>query len=310
MKSLPMPYFRIADVERESGLSKDVLRKWEMRYGFPAPWRDSQGDRIYPQEQVDRLCLIKRLLDSGMRPSSVVELSSESLQAMVRARPEARRDQQQADLIASSLALLRQADPDGLRQRLHNELLCQGVEHFILETLAPLNDLVGAAWARGELGLHEEHIYTEAVQGLLRHIASTLNPLTGSPRVLLTTLPGEQHGIGILMVATLFALHGVYCINLGTQTPVADIARAARERVVDIVGLSFSASYPQRRIEPALAELRQRLGQGIEIWVGGAGSTRVGTVPGDILCLPGLDLGVAAVTAWRGARQIPAESSP
>ncbi len=307
MKSLPMPYFRIADVERESGLSKDVLRKWEMRYGFPAPWRDSQGDRIYPQEQVDRLCLIKRLLDSGMRPSSVVELSSESLQALVRAQPEVRRDQQQAALIASSLALLRQSDPDALRQRLHNELLCQGVEHFILETLAPLNDVVGEAWAKGELGVHEEHIYTEAVQGLLRHIAGTLNPLTGSPRVLLTTLPGEQHGIGILMVATLFALHGVYCINLGTQTPVADIARAARERVADIVALSFSAHFPQRRIEPALAELRQRLGQDIEIWVSGAGSSRVGTVPGNILCLPGLDLGVAAVNAWRGARQFPAE---
>lgn len=62
----------ISAVERDTGLSKDVLRKWEARYGFPVPSRDENGERVYPGAQVDRLRLVKRLLDSGLRPSGVV----------------------------------------------------------------------------------------------------------------------------------------------------------------------------------------------------------------------------------------------
>ena len=55
--------FTIANVEKETGLSKDTLRMWERRYGFPAPERDPGGDRVYPAAQVERLRLIKRLID-------------------------------------------------------------------------------------------------------------------------------------------------------------------------------------------------------------------------------------------------------
>ena len=59
----------IAAVERDTGVSKDTLRVWERRYGFPAPVRDDNGDRLYPMSQVERLRLIRRLLDMGCRPA-------------------------------------------------------------------------------------------------------------------------------------------------------------------------------------------------------------------------------------------------
>ncbi|RYD60733.1 MAG: MerR family transcriptional regulator, partial [Verrucomicrobiaceae bacterium] len=52
----------IAAVERDTGISKETLRVWERRYGFPAPERDASGERLYPSEQVQRLRLVKRLL--------------------------------------------------------------------------------------------------------------------------------------------------------------------------------------------------------------------------------------------------------
>ena len=64
--------FTIANVERETGLSKDLLRMWERRYGFPAPERDANGDRVYPAEQVERLRRIKRLIDRGHRPGKLI----------------------------------------------------------------------------------------------------------------------------------------------------------------------------------------------------------------------------------------------
>ena len=62
----------IADVERDTGLSKDTLRVWERRYGFPTPTRDAQGERQYDNEQLLRLRHIRRLIDAGHRPGRVV----------------------------------------------------------------------------------------------------------------------------------------------------------------------------------------------------------------------------------------------
>ena len=73
------PSFNISAVERDTGLSKDVLRMWERRYGFPVPDRDSNGERNYPAEQVERLRLIKRLMDAGHRPGKLIATPTEEL---------------------------------------------------------------------------------------------------------------------------------------------------------------------------------------------------------------------------------------
>ena len=79
------PALGIAAVERETGLSKDLLRVWERRYGFPQPQRDAQVERLYPLEQVQRLRWIKRLLDQGARPGQVVSLPPDALQKCLEA---------------------------------------------------------------------------------------------------------------------------------------------------------------------------------------------------------------------------------
>src|SRR5512135_2440806 len=79
------PGLPIAAVERDTGLSKDTLRVWERRYGFPQPARDANGERVYPSEQVDKLRLLKRLMDQGHRPGKIAERSIEQLQALAEA---------------------------------------------------------------------------------------------------------------------------------------------------------------------------------------------------------------------------------
>jgi methanogenic corrinoid protein MtbC1 len=269
------------------------------------PLRDGVGERAYPPEQVNRLRLIKRLIDAGMRPSRIVAESEESLNALAQTRYATRpraEEGNQNDVEAVSLEMLRKEDPAGLRQRLYRELLRLGVERFVLDTLAPLNHAVGEAWARGDLGIHEEHVYTEAVQWLLRNAIDNLSDTRGTPRILLTTLPEEQHGLGILMVAALLSLRGAYCISLGTQTPVQDIAQAAAAHNADVVVLSFSIAYPQRRILPALTELSQRLGENIEIWAGGAGSARLHAPPARLRLQPSINHALEALGEWRARR--------
>jgi DNA-binding transcriptional MerR regulator/methylmalonyl-CoA mutase cobalamin-binding subunit len=291
----------ISAVERETGISKDVLRKWESRYGFPAPLRDSQGERAYPPDQVNRLRLIKRLMDTGMRPSRIVTESEANLTALAQAsqrEPNTTWLDRVEDL---TLAKLCEEDPAGLRRRLYRELLRQGLDTFVQDTLTPLSYAVGDAWARGEISIHEEHLYTEVVQDILRDTVNQLNERDGRPRVLLTTLPEEQHGIGIIMAAAVLSLRGAYCISLGTQTPVQSIAQAAEAHDANIVAVSFSNAYPQRRILPALTELRQRLAPGLELWAGGSGCRRL-TVSEDVARLaPELSQLLEALSAWRQA---------
>lgn len=300
MESTRPPALTISAVERETGLSKDVLRKWESRYGFPMPLRDSLGERAYPAEQVSRLRLIKRLMDTGMRPSRVIAESEESLRVL--ARRSEKQPSVRDDVESVTLEMLRSEDPSGLRQRLYREVLRQGMEVFVMDTLTRLNHAVGDAWVRGDLDIHEEHLYTEAVQWLLRNAIADLSAARGSPRVLLTTLPEERHGLGILMVAALLSLRGAYCISLGTQTPLRDIAQAAKAHDVDVVALSFSSLYPRRRILPALAELRRLVGGDTEIWAGGAGSASLDPPPADMLLLPELERVMQALASWRAAR--------
>jgi methylmalonyl-CoA mutase cobalamin-binding subunit/DNA-binding transcriptional MerR regulator len=293
----------IAAVERETGFSKDVLRKWETRYGFPAPTRDHLGERVYPPAQVNRLCLIKRLMDSGLRPSRVVGLNETELQELARARQAKPWMPAQDEAISACLGLLRNQPPEAIRRALRRKLLRQGIERFVLDTLTPLNVAVGEAWARGDLAIHQEHVYSEAVQWLLRDAVASLADAQGRPRVLLTTLPDEQHGLGILMLAALFSLRGANCISLGTQTPVNEVVRAALAHQADVIGLSFSIAYPPRRVQPAVTELAQQLNADIEIWAGGAGTERMGASDTGAHFLPTLEQALAALEVWQSTHQ-------
>src|SRR5207245_9678846 len=81
----------ISAVERETGLSKDVLRMWERRYGFPKPIRDDNAERRYAADQIAKLRSIKRLMDSGLRPGKLMQCSLEELNALADARVGTRR---------------------------------------------------------------------------------------------------------------------------------------------------------------------------------------------------------------------------
>jgi MerR family transcriptional regulator, light-induced transcriptional regulator len=295
------PTFSISAVERETGLSKDVLRKWETRYGFPVPLRDGLGERAYPLEQVDRLRLIKRLMDAGLRPSRLVSESEDSLNALARASQEKQQRGGNIDSDDLTLEKLQLHDPGAVRQRLYREMLRQGIERFVQDTLVQLNCAVGDAWARGELSIHEEHLYSEAVQWLLRDVIAGLTISHGTPRILLTTLPDEQHSLGLLMLAAMLSMRGANCISLGTQTPVQEIVEAAQAYQIDVVALSFSNAYPQRRIGPALAELRQQLAPNKEIWAGGTGCARLHASPEGTHLSAEMEQAMALLAAWHAA---------
>jgi DNA-binding transcriptional MerR regulator/methylmalonyl-CoA mutase cobalamin-binding subunit len=289
----------ISAVERETGLSKDVLRMWERRYAFPRPQRDENGERLYSSADVGKLRSIKRLMDVGMRPGKIIGLSAGELDALADARAGQARTAAAPGLEREVLTMLHGHDVTALQHTLANLVMRQGLQRFVQDSVVPLNAAVGDAWMRGELQVFEEHLFTEQLQVALRTAINAFPRQTGSPRVLLTTLPGEQHGLGLLMVEALLVPEGVQCISLGTQTPIEDVRRAAIAHQAHVVALSFSAAFPVRQAVDALAALRRHLPAQVALLAGGDMVRRVRrSLPGVILMS---DLGGLphALRSWR-----------
>ena len=340
------PRFTIAAVERDVGLSKDVLRVWERRYGFPAPSRDVHGERLYPAEQVQRLRQVKRLMDQGFRPGRLLALSTDELEALSGRRlpamaampaegaeatigsgmaiaeaggaqggagggtaaaqerakhrdPHAENSVPSGSELDNLLAMVRRHDGEGFLQAAQQRLVRHGLQHFVQDTVAPLAIQVGRAWETGDLQVFEEHLFTELATRVLRQAIAAV-PGGATPRILLTSLPNEQHGLGLLMVEALLSLEGAHCISLGTQMPLLEIVQAARAHRVDAVALSFSGAFPARQVPALLGQLRAVLAPTIELWAGGGGVRKASAGEG-ILIMPGLDDAVAAVARWRTA---------
>ena len=293
------PQFTIAAVERDVGVSKDVLRVWERRYGFPVPDRDPHGERLYPAGQVLRLRLIKRLMDLGHRPGRLMSTSVNELEALAGGSqgvkgPGADTGSHELDEL---FALIRQHDGAAYLQAMQQRLARQGLRQFVQDTVAPLTVQIGFAWERGRLQVFEEHLFTELTARVLRQAIAAV-PGGSEPRVLLTTLPKEPHEMGLLMVEAVLSLEGAQCISLGTQMPLMEIVDAVAAHQVDIVALSFSAAFPARQTRALLEQLRAALSGTIELWAGGAGVRKLAALDG-VMCMASLDSAIAAVSRWR-----------
>ena len=290
----------ISAVEREAGLSKDVLRMWERRYGFPKPSRDGNGERQYSVAEVAKLRAIKRLMDVGLRPGKIIHNTLQELNVLADGRTAPRREPATPAIEREILVLLSSHEAAALQNALANLLMRQGIQRFVVETLPSLNHAVGDAWMRGELAVFEEHLYTEQLQVALRTVINAFPRQTGLPKVLLTTFPGEQHGMGLLMVEALLVPEGAQCISLGVQTPIDDIRRAALAHEVHVIALSFSGAFPVRQAGDGLAALRRQLPGRIAVWAGGEMTRRVRkSLPGVVL-IPDLSATLTALKAWRG----------
>ena len=286
----------IGAVERDTGLSKDTLRVWERRYQFPQPLRDANGDRAYPADQVEKLKLIKRLLDRGHRPRKIISLDDEELAAL---GTQVSSTEAPAHDIEVLLRQIKGHQLQELRRHLTQRLARQGLQTFILDTVAPLTKAVGDAWMHGYIAVFEEHLYTEVAKNLLRNTITAMQSEGNAPRILITSLPGEQHGLGLLMLEAMLAVENASCISLGTETPLAEITQAALAHKADIVALSFSAAYPSTKAVDALKELRALLPGSVALCSGGGAINRIRREINGVQLVASLESMCELVKCWR-----------
>ena len=270
--------FSIGVVERDTGIGRDTLRVWERRYGFPEPVRNEKGERIYPERQLRRLQRIRRLLDQGMRPGKLLPLSEAALDEL-EASLQPEKPQELDKAVSAILAAISSANAGQVEILFRMQYEKQGMKSFILDTVVPLLNAVGELWIGGKLQVFQEHFLSQQLIRFLNTEIARIQKSAGRPLVLLATLPGEEHTLGLLMVAGILSSQGISAINLGGEVPMDQIVRAVQQFHADTVGITFSGAYQYKNIRAHLLELRELLPDDVDIWTGGEGVRRLRKLP-------------------------------
>ncbi|MEZ4301841.1 MAG: MerR family transcriptional regulator [Polyangiaceae bacterium] len=270
--------YSIRVASRLTGIPADTLRMWERRYGFPRPERTGGGSRTYTDEDIEVLHLLSRAMKAGYRPGEIVGKTRAELEDILAQVAPARAE----PLIEGALPTVRGLvqhlladDTQALASEMRRAALRLGPRRFVTDLAHPFTVEVGTLWEAGKIEVRHEHLASEVLSTLLRLLLSTSEDGLGRPIVLLATLPGEQHGLGLEMVALHVAARRATPRLLGVNTPRDQIVKAARALSADVVGLTIT---PSSDVIAAAADIRWMLSElprRVEIWAGGEAATRL-----------------------------------
>jgi len=269
--------YSISLASRMTAIPAETLRIWERRYGYPKPARSPGGGRFYSDDDVEMLRLVARGLDAGYRPNELLGKSPAELASLLRAirdasTPGAALPAGQEASIDNVLAPLLSDDVDGVRTAIRRGALALGPKGFVSDFAHPLVVRVGQLWADGRLDVRHEHFVSDCLETQLRVMLSAYEERERVPIVLLTTLPGEPHSLGLVMVALYLAIKGATPRLLGAKTPLDEIVRAARALRANVVGLTVTMASDLARAQEDVTLLSKALPKDVHLWIGGNGA--------------------------------------
>lgn len=291
---------------RLTGIELGTLRMWERRYGFPKPERSEGGSRVYSRGDVESLKLIARALELGHRAGEVVGKSAAELAKVVGATSQARPSTAgPIATVASLVAAIGRDDIVALRAELRQAAVVLGSKRFVMEVAQPIALRVGELWLEGKLEVRHEHMMSACLSAQLRVLMAAYEERESAPRVLLTTLPNERHGLGLEMIEVYLAVHQITPRVLGVDTPAEQIVKAARSHAVDAVGLLVTGASDLKATAKHVRWMLEELPRRVPIWIGGGGAGSVGVRDEAVRVVATWDDLDAAITALRKTDRTP-----
>ena len=252
---------RIGELSRRVGVSPEVLRAWERRYGVLRPTRTEGGFRLYSTADEER---VRRML----------ALQREGLSPAVAARAVTLDDGR--ELAAAPAETLRRGLTDALDrfdEAAANRVFDRALATLTLESLLQevvlryLIDL-GERWSAGEATVAQEHFSTNVIRGRLLGLARDWGQ-GGGPLAVLACPPGELHDLGLICFGLALRAQGWRIAYLGANTPVETLMRAADDLHPDLIVLTATVAQRFTRVRPELRDL----GGARRLAVAGAGAT-------------------------------------
>lgn len=267
---------RIHRVAKLTGLSKDVVRVWERRYGLVKPVRSANRYREYTDEDVALLRFLKEELDRGQ---TIGALAVEGREALLhRMRATASRSPQQLTphetLIDELVAQLDPLDKIRFEQKLNGAVAVIPFEEAVQRILLPLQRRVGELWHEGRLNVAVEHYVTKLIQQKLFSVMNQLPVNEFGPRIVIACPEGEFHEIGAQAVAYIAATRGCYVYYLGPNLPASDLSAFCERVKPELVLLSLT----EIKSDAATSQLLRDLAPLAARWsvaMGGAGARAI-----------------------------------
>lgn len=270
----------IAVVAERTGLTQDVLRVWERRYGAVEPGRSPNGQRFYTDSDLERLRLLHAATRAGRSIGQVARLSGKALTSMVKQDALARAERasaadetiDDAGLVNTALSLAQSLQSRQLDDHLRRASAMLGLPEFLSRVAAPLLRRIGDEWHAGRFTPAQEHFASSALYDIIVERMRTFAPRDDAPRILVATPAGERHAIGAALVGAGAAVEGWRVIYLGTDLPAKEIVAAAIASNVAVVALSVLYVEDRERVIGELRAVRSRLPVSIPLFVGGSGA--------------------------------------
>jgi DNA-binding transcriptional MerR regulator len=250
---------RIGELSRRTGVSPDLLRAWERRYGLLRPARTDGGFRLYGEDDVRRVAAMRAHLARGLSAAEAARLAvtDPPAGAALVDRP--------GDALAERLELF---DEAGAHALLDSLLASLTLETVLRDAVLPALAAIGDRWERGEVSVAQEHFASALLRGRLLGLARRWGA-GGGPHALLACPPGELHDLGLIAFGLALRGEGWRITYLGPDTPVETIADAARTVEADVVVVAGTLP---RHIEAARAPLAA-LAEGTRLVLAGPGAT-------------------------------------
>lgn len=264
----------IGVVARRTGLSRHLLRAWERRFDVVRPGRGARDRRLYSDEDVRHLALLRDATRGGRSIGEVAGLSVEELESLVR------EDHRAVEVgwpseryVDEALTAATDLDTVRLNRTLARAVAALGPVTAVEEVLAPLMRRIGTAWEAGELRAGHEHVASAAARRVLSDLLVDLQPADRSaPTVVAAAPAGQHHELGALMAGVAAAASGWRVAYLGADLPAAEIAVAARRTGARAVALSLVFPAADPSTERELESLAAALPEDVVLLTGGSGA--------------------------------------
>ena len=247
-------HLRIGELSRRSGVSPELLRAWERRYGLLRPQRSAGGLRLYSSGDLERVRAMQRHMTQGLAAREAAALAGQATAEA--APPRAGLAAFDPDRARAELGDALEAFDEPEAQAVFDALLSIAtLDALLSDVVMPYLHDLGDRWERGELSVAQEHFASNVLRGRLLGLARGWGRGAG-PRALLACPEGERHDLGLIAFGLALRERGWRIDYLGPDTPVESIEEAARRTDPSVVVLSSVRPEPLEQIAELAARHR------------------------------------------------------
>jgi MerR family transcriptional regulator, light-induced transcriptional regulator len=266
-----MKMYNINSVSKLTGLTAFVIRAWEKRYNAVIPQRTETNRRVYSDEDIEKLKLLKDVVDSGNNIGSVANLSVQELREMLSLNPVPDKRVLPAAFLENCLTAIKSLDHRGLENYLHRASIEFNHQIIIDDIILPLLKEIGIHWQQGSIRIVQEHLASAVIRTFLYNLRDSYKPGEYSPKILVTTPIGQIHEFGALIASIVASSEGWDAVYLGPDLPSAEIISAAELLRPKVIAISVVYAAEDNYLSKGIEELRS-LPAGVKVVAGGSGT--------------------------------------